>query len=137
LSSKAYENTKIIMEHYNSLKKHIEVSDIISNDYDIPNINPYIIIANIEEILLSKQKTLEFLTYVDRCINVVRIKLKDAETYERYEAFEMFYLKKISYMDIQNHFNSGVNTPRRWMREVLEELSVLIFGVDALDFIIK
>ncbi|WP_241428215.1 helix-turn-helix domain-containing protein [Clostridium sp. DJ247] len=38
----------------------------------------------------------------------------------------------MTYEEIAETLNCGVNTPRRWINEMINELGVLLFGIDGL-----
>ncbi len=44
----------------------------------------------------------------------------------------MFFIEGKTSEDIQEEFNCGKNTPKRWNDIVTRELSVLLWGIDAL-----
>ena len=44
----------------------------------------------------------------------------------------MYYIEKLTYEEIAEKLNAGKNTPARWVKEVLNKLNILLWGVDAL-----
>lgn len=47
-----------------------------------------------------------------------------------YKAFEMYFTEGLSYMTIADVLNTGKNTPRRWVTQLIQELSTLLYGAN-------
>ena len=39
-------------------------------------------------------------------------------------------MQALDYVDIAEELNTGKNTPRRWISGIINELSVLLWGID-------
>ena len=61
-----------------------------------------------------------------------RLLLKHYKDLKEHSEKAKFYIEGVPYEQIVKHFNCGVNTPRRWMNEMIKELSILLFGIDGL-----
>ena len=72
------------------------------------------------------------IAHIDKALETLREDQVKKGTIEKYEVLEKFYLKDVKYEELIMQYNCGVNTPRRWMNEMTDELSVLLFGVDGL-----
>lgn len=46
-----------------------------------------------------------------------------------YKAFTMYFVEGLAYMTIADVLNTGKNTPRRWITQLIQELSILLYGV--------
>lgn len=130
-----FHNTRLLLKHYNDLKSHLnkaidDVSkletDLIELD-DIDRDELYIL-----SIKRSKAKTLIMIAHIDMAMETLKQKQIKLCSTEKYEALKMFYINEVSYDEIVKHFNCGVNTPRRWMNEMINELSILLFGIDGM-----
>lgn len=51
---------------------------------------------------------------------------------EKYRALEIFYLKEKTYEEVAGELNCGVVTARRWINEMINELSIYLFGIEGL-----
>ena len=47
-----------------------------------------------------------------------------------YKAFEMYFMQGMDYAEIAEELDTGRNTPRRWVTGIINELSVLLWGID-------
>lgn len=47
-----------------------------------------------------------------------------------YKAFEMYFMQGMDYAEIAEQLDTGKNTPRRWVTGIINELSVLLWGID-------
>ena len=60
----------------------------------------------------------------------------DEKEYEKlvkkYQALESYYFNEETYENIAEKLNCGVITVRRWVNEMINELSILLFGIDGL-----
>ena len=49
---------------------------------------------------------------------------------DKYIAFEMYFMQGMDYAEIAEELDTGKNTPRRWVTGIINELSVLLWGID-------
>lgn len=132
---KVLHNTKLLMKHYNDLKEHAEsavetISEINFNDCNVVDLDKddlYIL-----SIKRSKIKTLIMISHIDASLALLEQKQMKLNTIYKYDALEMFYIQEKSYEDIQEKLSCGKNTPARWINQMLNELSILLFGVDGI-----
>ena len=47
-----------------------------------------------------------------------------------YKAFEMYFMQGMDYAKIAEELDTGNSTPRRWITAIINELSVLLWGMD-------
>lgn len=129
-------NTKLLMKNYNSLKEHINGdSEQIKIKYESLNEEePYLKVEFmwLESIARSKARTIKILKYIDDNLEYLEAKYKLKKEYEKYKAFELFYIKEKTNEQIQEELNCSKNMPKRWSDIVIKELSVLLWGIDAL-----
>lgn len=132
-----FRNTKLLMENYNDFKKHINYS--VSDINDLQNIIDLDLKENqcdelfILSIKQSKIKTLIITSHIEKSMELLEIEQKREGTIEKYKALEMYYLKKKSYEKIAEELDTGINTPKRWIKQMLERLGILLFGIDGLN----
>lgn len=132
---KVFHNTRLLMKHYNELKDHvtnaIDSSDEVELDWiDIESMDKDKLY--IQSIKKSKIKTLIMIAHIDASLSMLKQKQIEQGSIERFEALKMFYIEGASYEDIQEKFQCGKNTPGRWINQMINELSVYLFGVDGL-----
>lgn len=133
---RAFRNTKLLMESYNDFKKHINYS--VSDIEDIQGIVKMDLQKNdcdqlfILSIKQSKAKTLIMTSHIETSLELLEMEQKREGAIERYQALEMYYIEKKSYEKIAEELNTGKNTPSRWVKQMLDRLGVLLFGVDGI-----
>lgn len=131
-----FHNTKLLMKHYNDLKSHVDnaISDVtqledekldLGDMYDEDELY-------ISSIKKSKTKSLIMIAHIDLAMETLYKQHKRKGTLEKYRALEDFYFHEKTYEKIAEQLNCGVNTPRRWINELLNELGVYLFGIECI-----
>lgn len=131
-----FHNTKILMKHYNDLKLHVDnaISDVTQLEKDKLDLGDMydddeLYILSIKK---SKAKSLIMIAHIDTAMGIVYKQHKKVGTLEKYRALESYFIYNKTYEDIAEQLNCGVNTPRRWVNELLNELGIYLFGVECL-----
>jgi DNA-binding transcriptional regulator LsrR (DeoR family) len=125
----------LLLSHYNDLKQHVEnaiddAKQLETNLIEIGEIErEELYILSIKK---SKTKTLIMIAHIDMALEILKQRQYKLCSPEKYTALEMFYIDEMTYEEIVERLNCGERTARRWINEMIEELSVYIFGVDAL-----
>ncbi len=128
-------NTWLLLKNYNELVSNVnnsidEISQLENDRIDFGSLDEEeLFIMSIKK---SKAKTLIMIAHIDRAMKTLKENQKKKGTVEKYEVLEKFYLKEFKYDELVEQYSCGVNTPRRWMNEMIDELSVLLFGIDGL-----
>lgn len=132
---KRLHNTRLLMKNYNILKKHITNKDgYVEIKVDFGNeFNIDVDYMWLESVARSKSRTAKMMKYVDDKIIYLHNKFKEKGEAEKYRAFEMFFIEEKTNEDIQEELNCSKNMPKKWSDIVIKELSVLLWGIDALD----
>lgn len=121
-------NTRLLMRNYNSLKEHI---DKVNGDLDIEvdNVDDEVWITSITR---TKLRTMKMMAYIDSALDIIEKRFKgNCEEY-KYKAFELYYMDKKSNEEIQDLLGCGKNSPKIWSDLVTSELSLLLWGIEAL-----
>lgn len=135
-----FHNTRLLLKHYNELKNHVEnaVDDInkvknyelFKSDYvDMEKIYDETYIRSIKR---SKTRTLIMISHIDVAMETLRNTQKALGTMEKYLALEKFYKDRKSYEIISEDLNCSVITARRWINEMVSELSINLFGIEGI-----
>ena len=129
-----FQNTKLLMLNYTLLKQHIiNEKDEMRVIYDCMDENDIKIeYMWLESIINSKGKTIQILKYVDEQLNYIKNKYSENKQYEKYRAFEMSIIESKSNIEIMKELKCGKNSPKNWSDEIIKELSILLWGIDAL-----
>ena len=132
-SKNTLHNTRLLLKKYNELVDNVEnsidrVNQLDDNPIDYDDLDEDKLY--IKSIKKSKIKTLIMIAHIDKAMETLKENQIKKGTVEKYEVLEEFYLKGVKYDDIVQLHYCGVNTPRRWMAEMVEDLSILLFGID-------
>ena len=131
-----FHNTKLLMKHYNDLKSHVDnaISDVTQLEDDKLELGGMyeedeLYILSIKK---SKAKSLIMIAHIDTAMKTLYKENKRKGTSEKYEALKKYFIDGKSYEDIAEQLNCGVNTPRRWINEMINELGVYLFGIECI-----
>lgn len=78
----------------------------------------------------SRFKTLIMTAHIDKAIEEIERRRKEADREVEYRAFELYFMQGWDYAQIAEELNTGKNTPRRWVTGIINELSILLWGID-------
>lgn len=127
-------NTRLLMKNYITLKNHVDyvntdnkLIDYLEEEEEDVNDRTFII-----SVCRTKMRTAKMLGYVDSALNIVKEKFRKSCEEYKYKAFELYYIDKMTNEEIQKKLNCGKNSPKKWSDLIVEELSVLLWGVEAL-----
>lgn len=131
---KRLHNTRLLMKNYNNLKEHISsknenISIIVNFDDEVEIKSDYIWL---ESVARSKTRTAKMMRYVDDKINFLEKKYKEKQEYEKFRAFELLFIEEMTNEEIQEELNCSKNIPKKWTDIVIKELSILLWGIDAI-----
>ena len=131
-----FHNTKMLMKNYNVLKEHMkgDGEQIKIKFESLDEEDPYMKVEFmwLESIARSKARTVKILKYIEDSLDYLETKFKMRNEYEKYKAFELFFIKEKTNEEIQEELNCSKNMPKRWSDMVIKELSILLWGIDAL-----
>lgn len=133
-----FKNTKLLMENYKTLKEHINgIKDNVELKFEFRDEEDVISIKSdylwLESVAKSKARTIEMMRYVDSHIKFLEYEWKSKGQCEVIDSFIMFYIDGKTDDEIREKYNCGQHTPRRWREKVLKELSILLWGIDAIQ----
>lgn len=127
---KIYHNTYILMKKYNILKSHIEdmKEDVeIQLAMDLEEKDVWIL-----SIAKSKVKSMKMISYIDAALEIVENKYREECLYHEFLAFKKYFLEEKTNEQIMKELNCGKNSPKKWSDNILNELSILLWGYEAL-----
>lgn len=75
-------------------------------------------------------KTLIMTAHIDKAVEEIERRREAAGRGVEYKAFEMYFMQGMDYAEIAEQLDTGKNTPRRWVTGIINELSVLLWGID-------
>ena len=78
----------------------------------------------------TRFKTILMLDHIDKAVEEIERRRQQQGREVEYKAFELYFMQGLDYADIAEELNTGKNTPRRWISGIINELSVLLWGID-------
>lgn len=78
----------------------------------------------------TRFKTILMLDHVDKAVEEIERRRQQQGREIEYKAFEMYFMQGLDYQIIAEELDTGKNTPRRWISAIVNELSVLLWGID-------
>jgi predicted DNA-binding protein (UPF0251 family) len=134
-------NTKLLLRNYNNFTKHCEKAVFTSTQLD--NLNPVDILDECEDIednelyVNSIKRTHDRTYIIIQHINTIMEFFKyraekenNDNALRRFNAIELVFVEKISYEKVAEQLGISEKTVSRDVKQAVEELSSLIFGID-------
>ena len=78
----------------------------------------------------TRFKTILMLDHIDKAVEEIERRRTQQGREVEFKAFELYFMQGLDYVDIAEELNTGKNTPRRWISGIINELSVLLWGID-------
>ncbi|WP_353106238.1 hypothetical protein [Acetoanaerobium noterae] len=138
-----YHNVDTLLKNYNSFKEHY--NNAISNIEDIEieaaalEIEDFMQGSDKAEIFISsikksKLRTGIMIQHIEVALEILKngCKRKGKFELDKYYILEGVYLKEMTFVQLSENFNCSEMTIRRWKNEMINQLGVLLFGVDAM-----
>jgi len=138
-----FHNTELLLKNYLNLIEHFELSqdkasveDLEAFDFDGADVDDIII----RSIRRSRIRTLVMVLQIEACLGRLRGKMADKGQLEKYVVIEKLYLDPVkSSMPLTERkqiiaaeVHCGETSVWKWRNEMINELSVLLFGVDGI-----
>ncbi|ABO51121.1 hypothetical protein Dred_2611 [Desulforamulus reducens MI-1] len=134
-----YQNTEMLLKNYLNLMDHYEnAKDRASDIMDLDDLDLDEVI--VKAIKRSRTRTVIMITLIETCLEILKLRMSAKGQTEKYEVINSLYLDKAR-RDIQfgelvktvaEELHCSEPSVRRWKNEMVNELSILIFGVDGL-----
>lgn len=126
--SRKYHNTFMLMKAYRDAAFHVE--NAVSEAEQIKAAAGAETQTYLRSVRKTKFKTMIMLAHIDRTLDEIKQRREEAGRGAEYAAFDMYFMQGMTYEEIAEALNAGKNTPRRWISAIINELSVLLWGID-------
>lgn len=136
-----YHNTELLLKNYLSLQDHYENAK--ANDFDIVKL--YDLDADNDEIIIrsikrSKIRTQIMLSQIDTYLEILKLRQDSKGQPEKYEVIYCLYIDKarreLQFGElvkvVAEELHCSPDSVYRWKKEMVTELSILLFGIDGL-----
>ena len=125
-----YHNTFTLMKCYRDAVFHIENAISDGTQLELNGMTDGQQRTYLESVRRSRFKTLIMTAHIDKAIEEVERRRRAAGREIEYQAFELYFMQGRDYAEIAEELDAGKNTPRRWVTSLINELSVLLWGID-------
>lgn len=125
-----HHNTFALMKCYRDAVFHVKnaVSEI--EDLDIDDIEDEQRKIYLRSVRKTKFKTMLMLDHIDKTIEELENRRKAQGRELEYRAFELYFMQGLNYEEIADELETGKNTPRRWINSAIQDLSILLWGIE-------
>lgn len=125
-----YHNTFTLMKCYRDAVFHIENAISDGTQLELCGMTDEQQRTYLESVRRSRFKTLIMTAHIDKAVDEIERRRKAAGREVEYKAFELYFMQGKDYAEIAEELETGKNTPRRWVTAIINELSVLLWGID-------
>lgn len=125
-----YHNTFTLMKCYRDAVFHIQNAVSDGEQLELKEMTEEQRRVYLESIRRSRFKTLIMTAHIDKAVEEIERRRREAGREEEYRAFDLYFIQGKSYEEIAQELETGKNTPRRWITAIINELSVLLWGID-------
>lgn len=125
-----YHNTFTLMKCYRDAVFHIENAISDGEQLELKGMTDEQQRTYLESVRRSRFKTLIMTAHIDKAVEEIERRREAAGRGIEYKAFEMYFMQGMDYAAIAEELDTGKNTPRRWVTAIINELSVLLWGID-------
>ena len=125
-----YHNTFTLMKCYRDAVFHIENAISDGQQLKLKGMTDEQQRTYLESIRRTRFKTLIMTAHIDKAVEEIERRREAAGRGVEYKAFEMYFMQGMDYAEIAEELDTGKNTPRRWVTGIINELSVLLWGID-------
>lgn len=125
-----YHNTFTLMKCYRDAVFHIENAISDGTQLELKGMTDEQQRTYLESIRRTRFKTLIMTAHIDKAVEEIERRRRAAGREAEYRAFELYFMQGMDYAQIADELDTGKNTPRRWVTAIINELSVLLWGID-------
>ncbi len=125
-----YHNTFTLMKCYRDAVFHIQNAVSDGEQLELKGMTEEQQRVYLESVRRSRFKTLIMTAHIDTAVEEIERRRRAAGREVEYKAFELYFMQGMEYAEIAEKLETGKNTPRRWVTAIINELSVLLWGID-------
>lgn len=125
-----YHNTFMLLKCYRDAAFHVENAISDGTQLALEGMTDEQQRTYLESVRRSRFKTMIMTAHIDKAVEEMERRRKAAGREVEYKAFEMYFMQGMDYAQIAEELETGKNTPRRWVTAIINELSVLLWGID-------
>jgi len=125
-----YHDTFRLMKCYQDAVFHIENAVSEETQLELESKTDEAGEIYLRSIRRTRFRTMLMTAHIDKAIDEMeRRRIKEDRALE-YKAFELYFIHRLTYLQIAEELHIGKNTPRNWITGIIKELSILLWGLD-------
>lgn len=127
-------NTRILMESYREMRRHIETAISESaemQDDEFQGLKTES--AHLESVRRTKLRTALMISNIDRAVAELEKEQEEIGLSYKFNAFKWHYIDGLTFEEVAERLNCGKNSPARWSKDMMRRLSVKLFGIDGIE----
>ncbi len=128
-----FRNTELLLRNYNTFKDFLQNTKhsirVVAKDINCEDVEEK---AFVLAILRTKARTAVMLTNVEVAMEELKTRMSEKSQMEKYHVIKAVYMDGKTFEVVAEENNCSEITVRRWKNEMVDELSILLFGVDGI-----
>ena len=128
-------NTKLLLKNYDKLKEHIDKVNTDNYlgyfDEELQDITTTEDSIFLKSLMRTKARTAQMVACIDISLAIVKKEYEEKKASYIFEAFEMYFFEKRTYKEIADEYYSSKSSVERWIKEVVNKINLLLWGVEA------
>ena len=131
-----YHDTFSLMRCYRDAAFHIENAISEGTQLELEDMTEEQQEVYLRSVRRTRVKTMLMTANIDKAIEEMARRRKEAGREQEYNVFEMYFMQGMTYEQIIEQVEKdsgeklGKNTPRRWVTGIINEMSVLLWGLE-------
>lgn len=131
-----YHDTFSLMKCYRDAVFHIENAISEGMQLELEGMTEEQQETFLRSVRKTRMRTMLMTANIDKVIDEMARRRKDADREIEYRVFDMYFMQGMTYEQIIDQVEAeggerlGKNTPRRWVTGIINEMSVLLWGLE-------
>lgn len=131
-----YHDTFSLMKCYRDAVFHIENAISEGMQLELEGMTEEQQETYLRSVRKTRMRTMLMTANIDKAIDEMARRRKDADREIEYRVFDMYFMQGMTYEQIIDQVEAdggerlGKNTPRRWVTGIINEMSVLLWGLE-------
>lgn len=132
-----YHDTFSLMKCYRDATFHIENAISEGTQLELEGMTEEQQETYLRSVRKTRFRTMLMTANIDRAIDEMARRRKEADREIEYTVFDMYFMQGMTYEQIIDQVEAdtgerlGKNTPRRWVTGIINEMSVLLWGLES------
>lgn len=125
-----YHDTFKLMKCYRDAVFHIENAISEGTQLELDDMTLEEQETYLRSIRRTRFRTMLMTAHIDAALDEVERRRRQQDREIEFTAFELYFMQGLTYEQIAEELDTGAATPRRWITAIINELSVLLWGIE-------